>query len=102
MKKSKLNLEELYKDVDRVWDCSTCGTPLAVTTVAPFCPKCGEMQKRLLSIEEAGKILKMDLKSESFPTRVRLDEKGKICEEFVDAMDLVRMWRAIERLKLGD
>jgi len=98
----KPTLEELYGDVDRVWGCPTCGTPLAVATVGLYCTECRQMQKRLLTIEEAGAILKMDLESESFPKRVRLDEKGEVCEEFVDSMDLVKMWKAIERLNLGN
>ncbi len=93
-------LEELYGDVDRAWGCPSCGTALAVTSVGLTCLRCNEIQKRLLSIEEGGAILKMAV--ESLPKRVRLDEKGEVCEEFIDVMDLVKAWKAIERLNLGN
>jgi len=95
MKKSTVNN---WGDVDRVWGCPSCGTLLAVATVTPICLKCGEVQKCLLSVEEATHILKMIL--ESFNKRVRLDAEGKVCEEFIDVMDLVRMWRALKGLKV--
>ena len=91
---------EPFWDVDKLWDCPRCGTALAMATVSPICLKCGEMQKKLLSIEEAGAILQMAV--ESFPKRVRLDAKSAVCEEFFDVMDLVKVWKAIERLNLGD
>ncbi len=96
----KPTLEELYGDVDRVWGCQSCGTALAVASVGLICLGCEEIQKRLLTPEEAGGILKMTL--ESFPKRVRLDEKGRVCEEFIDVMDLVRMWKAVERVDIGN
>ena len=87
------SMEELYRDVDRVWDCPSCLTPLAVTSAGPICPRCGEMQKRLLSVEEAMQILKMAL--ELFPKRLHLDAEGRVLEELVDSMDLVRLWKAM-------
>ena len=82
----KPTLEELYGDVDRAWDCSNCGTALAVTSVGLCCIECRQMQKRLLSVEEAAVIIEMVVKTtlESFPKRVRLDAKGRVCEEFID------------------
>ena len=89
---------EPFWDVDRAWGCPSCGTALAVTTCGLACLKCGEIQKCLLGIEEAGAILKMSL--ESFPKRVRLDAKGRVCEELIDAMDLLKAWNAIRGLKV--
>lgn len=71
-----------------------------MATVSPLCLKCGEVQKCFLSIEEATVILKMALESESFPKRVRLGEKGEVLEEFIDVLNLVRMWRALKGLKI--
>ena len=96
----KPTLEELYGDVDRAWDCSNCGTPLAVATVGLYCTECRQMQKRLLTIEEAGATLQMTL--ELFNKRVRRDVKGNVLEEFIDVKDLLRAWKAIERLNLGN
>ena len=93
------SMEELYGDIGKVWPCPTCGTPLAVTSFGLTCTSCG-VQKRLLNAEEAMQILKMIL--ESFPKRLHLDAEGAVLEELVDAMDLVRLWKAIERLNLGN
>ncbi len=96
----KPTLEELYGDVDKVWGCPKCGTALAVTSIGPACLKCGEAQKCLLSVDEAGAILKMIL--ESFPKRLHLDAEGAVLEELVAVKDLIRAWKAIERLNLGN
>ena len=89
-----------FGDVDRAWGCPRCGTALAVTSGGLDCLKCGWIQKRLLSVEEAAAILKMTL--ESFPKRLRLDAKGRVCEELIDVMTLYRAWKAIEGANLGD
>ena len=91
---------EPFGDVDTAWGCPSCGTALAVTSVGLTCLRCGEIQKCLLSIEEAGAILKMTL--ESFPKRLRLDAKGRVCEEYIDVKDLVRVWKAIGRVNFGN
>ena len=98
----KPTLEELYRDIDKVWGCPKCGTLLAVTSVGLTCLRCGEMQKRLLSVEEAGVIIEMIVKTtlESIPKRVRQDEKGRVLEEFFDVLDLVRAWKALKTLKV--
>jgi len=61
------------------------------------CLKCSCIQKRFLSVEEAGGIL-----LGSFPKRVRLDEQGRVCEELIDIFTVYRAWKAIERLDLGN
>lgn len=87
-----------WGDVDRAWDCPSCGTPLAVASYGLDCLKCGQVQKRLLSVEEASTILKTIL--ELFDKRVRLDAEGRVCEEFIDLKDLVKAWKAIEQANL--
>jgi len=94
----KPTLEGIYGDVDRAWPCSNCGTAMAVTSLTLTCLKCGYIQKCLLSIEEAGAILKMTL--ESFPKRLRLDATGRAREELIDVLVLLKAWKALKGLKV--
>jgi len=89
------SMEKLYEGIGRAWDCGNCGVALAVASWGLTCIRCG-VQKRLLSIEEAGVIIKTAV--ESLPRRVRLDGKGRIVEEFIDSLDILKAWKA-ERLK---